>query len=573
MSARLCEKQPSQRLLRVYGIRVPDPSAAERVLAVLEQTGAQVDRAQLDRLSDHVLAMSALDLQSPVPATDGPTTDLASALELLRCTLLESVVSSSNVRSLLDALPVLVVVCDQAGRVLEGNRDTLHALGLDLGDAVSDRLGIALCDAETHECRSGPRTYLLSVACLRSAYDDVDGWVVVGADISAQVRVREELDLARQLAQRHADARASFLANTSHEIRTPLHGIVGASELLASTPLADDQRDLLGVILDSGRHLSSLIDAVIDLTRIDAGSIELERVPVSPSRLARQVVASVDAAARDKHLRLRLELGRQAARPVLGDPLRLRQILINLVSNALKFTPEGGDVRLVVAPIAEEDGVELRFEIHDTGVGIARARCEHIFEVFEQAEPSTTRRYGGSGLGLPIARRLARMMGGDITVRSTLGSGSTFVATMRLPAAEGVPVAELSGVGSLREGLSVLVVDDHPINLLVARRMLERLGVVTTTVASGREALALDPDSVDLVLMDCQMPDLDGFETTRRWRAAETRGRLPILALTAAVDERTRHLALDSGMDEVLTKPLNLDGLHAALFRWTQEFA
>lgn len=568
------DNHPIQVLAGEYGIRVSREDAAAALLTQLRDAGASTIPVDLDAATNHVLALAAHDFDTPIPAPEGPDKDLRSALEVLRCCLLESVVSSSNVRSLLDALPTFVVVCDRLGRTVDANHRALATLDLEGGQPITALVPeLVLAEgAPQQEILVRDTTLLFSTAPLRSAYDDIDGWVVVGMDISTQAAARAELEQAGQIAESHARARATFIANTSHEIRTPLHGIIGASELLSQTRLEQEQRDLLRAVLDSGNHLSALIDSVIDLTRIDANAMDLERVPMSITSAAHTALAALAPEARNKGIGLGMTVHKPREH-VLGDPLRVRQILVNLIGNAVKFTQQGR-VDVHVHTIRQGPSVDVTIEVRDTGIGIDADKVDLIFDVFEQGERDTSRRFGGSGLGLAIARRLAVAMNGDIVVNSEPGRGSTFVVTMRLDHAAHAPEVQLDPQRdvALPSGRRVLVVDDNAVNLLVAKRMLQSLGVDVVTSTGGERALTLLVDgSFDAVLMDCQMPEIDGFETTRRWREREGRlglSPVPIVALTASAAPTTRERSFSSGMNDFLTKPLHVDALRAALQRW-----
>ncbi|MCS7065950.1 MAG: ATP-binding protein, partial [Fimbriimonadales bacterium] len=308
----------------------------------------------------------------------------------------------------------------------------------------------------------------------------------------------------------------------------------------------------------------------------EAGYLKLERSPFDLHGLLEEAVGTMRAQARLKGLTLSLAIAPDVPRGVKGDSLRLRQILLNLLSNAIKFTSEGG-VRVVVQPIAHsETAVRLRFEVHDTGIGIPPEHQQHIFDPFEQADGSAARKYGGTGLGLAICKRLVTMMGGMIGVQSEPGKGSTFWFEIEMPCAD-LPVfqetaPEASDAPTTLKGLRVLVAEDNYVNQKVVTRQLERWGIHYRLAENGYQVLRyLQEEPFDLILMDCQMPEMDGFEATRRIRALESQQglrRIPIIALTANAMAEDREACLQAGMDDYLPKPFKPDALRALLERW-----
>ncbi len=385
------------------------------------------------------------------------------------------------------------------------------------------------------------------------------------SDITERKTFEEALVVAREQAIEASRVKSEFLANMSHEIRTPLNGILGLTELLLDSGLEPQERHLLGAIRTSGETLLTLINDILDLSKVESGKLQLETVPFAPSELVERVMQVVGVRAKEKGLSLTVELERSVPPRVLGDPTRVQQVVTNLVSNAVKFT-EKGSVRIVVRR-AESKG--LTVDVHDTGIGIAADKLDALFEAFSQVDGSITRRYGGTGLGLTISKRLAEQMGGRLSVVSREGVGSTFTVTLPLPPAEaGSPRAlEVESPRPAR-ALKVLVAEDNAINALVVRSLLERDGHEVTIVASGLEAVqASAQPGWDLVLMDMQMPVLDGLEATRRIRERERASgtRVPIYALTANAMKGDLERCTDAGMDDYLTKPVNLAVLRQRL--------
>jgi PAS domain S-box-containing protein len=377
-------------------------------------------------------------------------------------------------------------------------------------------------------------------------------------DIDEQKRAELALVEAERAAQAANDAKAQFLANMSHEIRTPMNGVLGVMHLLKREKLPGEADHLLREALACGRMLSTLLDDVIDFSRIEAGRLDVTREAVDPSELAAGVARLLRAQAEHKGLELRVEAADLGL--ILADPSRLRQALFNLIGNAVKFTL-AGSVTLRVGRAAEPQGEagepRITFEVIDTGVGIPAEAQGRLFERFQQADASTTRRFGGSGLGLAITRRLAEMMGGEVGFTSREGVGSTFRLTIAAPPAQ-APAEELAIADDLLEGLRILVVEDNATNRMVVRRILEQLGAAVDTADDGLAGVAAaQHGGFDLILMDVQMPGIDGLEAARRIRALPgLAARTPIIALTANVMSHQRAAYLAAGMDGVAAKPI-----------------
>lgn len=498
--------------------------------------------------------------------------------------------ANGRLEALLDAMDIGVLLADHENRVLYANDKLAQVWALDAGrppDGCALQAVESMCAGQLASGAAlpvfcperGEREILLAdgrTLTQRSfAVHDGEGHEIgcmwLSEDVSAARAAADELRRARDAAETASRAKATFLATMSHEIRTPMNGIIGMTDMVLAGPLSDEQREYLGWVQSSADSLMSILNDILDYSKVDAGQLQLEAVDFDLEALVAETLAIFSAQAAGKGIALHCAVLPDLPAVVTGDPLRLRQILSNLVSNALKFTHRGS---VSVTLEAAGEG-RIALVVADTGIGIPLDKQAQMFSPFSQADSSTTRNFGGTGLGLSIVARLVALMGGSIVLDSAPGLGSAFRVELPLPAAQRVPAARPSDEGAPDDpkrliDADVLIAEDTPVNQVLLKRLLSRHGVRITQAADGEQALAAcRTRHFDLVLMDMQMPVMDGLEATRGIRALADPHwqRVPIVAITANALAEDRRRCREAGMDGFISKPFHADELVATLVR------
>ncbi len=501
------------------------------------------------------------------------------------------------VEVLLEATPTAIYLKDRAGRYLRFNKAFEQLFGIArsewIGKTVFDLVPGQAAEAmhakdqelfdsgavQTYEASFTNRTSgeahdgLYWKAVLSNAEGEITGLVGTILDITERKRFEQALRDAKLRAEAASQAKSDFLANMSHEIRTPMNGVIGMTDLALDTALNPVQHEYLSIVKNSAQTLMVILNDILDFSKIEAGKLNIETIEFPLAKTISETLQSISARAEKKALTLHCELQDGLPDHVLGDPVRIRQILTNLCDNAIKFTAQGSVRVGVNGKALTPDTYELHFSVRDSGIGIATDKQQGIFEAFTQADSSTTREFGGTGLGLTICARLVQLMGGSIWVESEPGHGSTFHFKLPVQPVSTLAKAAPSAPSRLAEnppGLKILLVEDHPVNQKLALTLLRKWGHEVSLATNGQEAVDMFPSAAwDLVLMDMQMPVMGGLEATRLIRAAEPLAqRTPIIAMTANAMEVDRQACLDAGMDEHLAKPFNAPALQAVLQRF-----
>ncbi|MBL8491335.1 MAG: response regulator [Rhodocyclaceae bacterium] len=500
----------------------------------------------------------------------------------------------ARMMALLSAMEFGVLFTDRGNRVVYANPAFLHTWGLDaecivggmeadhVFEVVRERLldpeawrrDVEWGDAATVELVLADRRILtLERQPVAGGGDDILGQLWLFADVTGIRRDAEQLKAAKDAAEAASRAKAAFLATMSHEIRTPMNGIIGMTELTLDTTLDDQQREYLGLIRSSADTLLTIVNDILDFSKIEAGRMDLESIPFSPALVLGETLGMFRPAAAAKGIGLELRNADSLPDELVGDPTRIRQIVSNLVSNALKFT-ERGEVAVEVAGLARQaDGVDVHFVVSDTGSGIPRDKLELIFSPFTQADSSTTRKHGGTGLGLAIVAKLVEIMGGRIWAESAPGQGARFHLTLHFALPDSAAtVAPRPAPQPVARAARILVAEDNRVNQALVKALLGKLGHSAVVADNGEEALRAyrEQGPFDLILMDMQMPKLDGLAATRQLRSAEQALALPaipVVALTANASEADRRACMEAGMDDFLSKPFRAEDFKSVLDR------
>ncbi|HSV43185.1 MAG TPA: ATP-binding protein, partial [Candidatus Bathyarchaeia archaeon] len=428
----------------------------------------------------------------------------------------------------------------------------------------------------------------LSVSAIRNVEGKIVGTIAIMHDVSLQKKTQRMLLNAKKAAEAASEAKTMFLANMSHEVRTPMNTIMGMVDLTLDTELTPEQRDNLSTVKNAADILLTLLNDILDLSRVEAGKIQLESIEVNIERTVRSVCKTMDILAKNKSLALQWLIDESVPDMVKGDPVRIRQILVNLINNAIKFTPKGKIQVEVKTDSKDENSCVLHFLVKDEGIGIEKDKQEKIFEAFTQEDVSTTRQFGGTGLGLAICRRLLELMGGRIWVESVKGEGSTFHFIIPCPIVHKEEVPEAMQEESIesqlmaqiarkkthdaqvqKTDLHILLAEDNIVNQKMTQKILEKKGWHVTVANNGQEVLTLfaGQQAFDLILMDAQMPVMDGFAATQeiRKREANTGKRIPIVALTARAMAGDRKKCMECGMDGYVSKPIDRAQLYESI--------
>ncbi len=507
--------------------------------------------------------------------------------------------SETRYRMLTEAIPAMVWVVGTAGQFEYVNARWMVYTGVGLEasrdcrrEDIYDPEHLAIvsagrsamppveydCEVRLRRADGTYRWHLVRSVPFRDPGGDAGKWLVTATDIEERKSAEAVMNHVHDAALAATEAKSRFLATMSHEIRTPMNAVIGMTELLLLTQLSEEQREYLEIVQDSGQSLLRVLNDILDYSKIEAGKLELETVDFNLPGQIESVVELLRAQYGIKGVRLTTSIGADVPPIVAGDPGRLRQILLNLAGNALKFTAGGGSVHIdVAAPAGSGPDGPIRFTVEDTGIGIAPAVVDRLFQPFSQGDESTTRRYGGTGLGLSICAQLVALMNGTIGVESVPGEGSTFWFEISLKTAEKSSKAIERKRGATRSkpvilrAEKILLVEDNEINTFLALKQLQRIGFIVSAVNNGRQAVdAVARERFDLVLMDCHMPEMDGFAATREIRRLEAGGsrRMPIVAMTADARTEDHKNCLRAGMDDYVSKPTSLESLRTVLDRW-----
>ncbi|RVU38592.1 response regulator [Hwanghaeella grinnelliae] len=576
-------------------------SVAILAVATLAALGAALPLTRrIQNLQRALIGIAHGRFDRPVPHTenDDEVGETARALETLREAAADRAASQELLKGTLGSISEGVFVVRRDGLIRNTNEGAITLFHLPADDLIGRHIGDFLPGDPLEQLGGTPAPAAATLLSQdRDAFASLpDGtripvrlsvsamsvresllYTVVVSDMSIRQRLADNLRDAASVAQAADRAKSSFLANMSHEIRTPLNGIMGISRLLAMSPLNTEQQEHIRKILNSSEVLLGVINDILDFSKIEAGELEFETIDFSLASQLGTIKDMFDLQARQKGIDLRINVAPDVPEGLRGDPLRIKQILINLVGNAIKFT-ERGTVNLSVDFGMGKDGRnQLTMIVSDTGIGMSMDETSKLFQPFTQMDASTTRRFGGSGLGLAISQGLTMQMGGSIKVESEIGMGTAFTLTIPILRASGDFRLKAADRGARLEGslknLRVLVAEDNSVNQAVARGLLQKLGAQVDIAEDGQQAVnrlmsEADKDGYDIVLMDIQMPVMDGYEATAAIRADERFDSIPIIAMTAHAQSTERDKCLAAGMQDHITKPVRFEGLAEKLKYW-----
>jgi signal transduction histidine kinase/ActR/RegA family two-component response regulator len=490
--------------------------------------------------------------------------------------------------AVIEAMEDLVIVLDNQKRVIDINVSALNRLskryeqviGQDIKSAVehirfdeeweivskSSKISVNLKDEKKY--------YDIKRSPLYDKRNHIIGGFVVLRDITNLEKTMRELEKAKYEAEQANKAKSEFLATISHEIRTPINGIVGMAELLKSAMLSEEEKENLKVLEHLAETLLNIINDILDFSKIEAGRMELQKSSMDIRELIADIVKSFSYTEKRQQVALNCHIDEQVPNIIYTDSARLKQILVNLLSNAFKFT-EKGKIDIHIESIREEDHeVLLLFSVTDTGIGIAKDKLKTLFQTFYQVDSTSKRKYGGTGLGLSIVKKLVELMGGKIEVESEEGLGSKFSFEMTFEKVNKSSINEELSIKIYSEkdmNLHILVVEDSKVNQLLIKKILTKKNWVVETANNGKEALEkLEKEEYDLILMDIQMPVMDGYEASKIIREKEkiTQKHIPIIALTANATEEDQRKSIEVGMDEYLTKPIKSESLYLNILKY-----